>query len=222
MAKRWKKEELTYLKRYAKQRHVAELAERFKTDAATVLLKLKELEIEALDSVEPAPLEGSHQLALFERALKALHAEKWKDAAAAFDKVIEESDQPDLINRARRYLTIARERLEGVAEVTADDPYLQAVYERNRGNFDEALSIASAGGRRSKDPRFAYLVASIYVAQGDLEQAAEFLGTAIELDPMSRVHAFNDAEFTALREHPDLGAELFAMPEDDEPAAAGS
>ena len=209
MARRWKKQELTNLKRYAKQRHVVDLAKRFKTDAATVLLKLKELDIEALDSVDPSPLEGSHQLELFERALKALHGEKWKQAATGFEKVIQESDQPDLINRALRYLTIARERLEGVKEVAADDPYLQAVYERNRGNFDAALAIASAGGRRSKDPRFAYLVASIHVALDDLEEAAEYLRTAIELDPMSRVHAHNDAEFEALREAPEH-ADLFA------------
>ena len=209
MARRWKREELTYLKRYAKQRHVMELAERFKTDTVTVLLKLKELDVQALDSVEPAPLEGSHQLELFERALKTLHAEKWAQAVAAFEKVIAESDQPDLINRARRYKTIARDRVGGVKKVAADDPYLEATYERNRGNFDAALAIASAGGRRSKDPRFAYLVASIHVALEDLETAAEYLRIAIDLDPMSRVHAYNDAEFMALREAPEY-ADLFA------------
>jgi tetratricopeptide (TPR) repeat protein len=209
MAKRWKKEEFTYLKRYAKERHVAALAERFKTDAATVLLKLKELDLEALDSVEPAPLEGSHQLAVFERALRALHASKWEQAAQGFEKVIAEGDQHDLINRAKRYLAIARGRLEGPLEVEADDPYLQAVYERNRGNFDAALSIASAGGRRAKDPRFAYLVASIHVARGELDEAAQYLETAIELDPMSRVHAVNDAEFAVLRAESDY-ADLFA------------
>ena len=203
MAKRWKKEELTYLKRYAKQRHVVDLAQRFKTDVGTVLLKLKQLDLQALDSVDPAPLEGSRQLDLFERALRALHAEAWKQAADVFERVIAESDQPELINRSRRYLTVALERSQGVQEVAADDPYLQAIYERNRGNFDAAMSIASAGGRRSKDPRFAYLVASIHMALDDLDQAAEYLRTAIELDPMSRVHAHNDAEFEALREAPE-------------------
>lgn len=209
MARRWKKAEETYLKRYAKQRRVGELAERFKTDAATVLIKLRELEIEALDSVEPAPLEGSHQLELFERALKTLHAGKWKQAAQAFERVMDESDQPDLINRAKRYLTIAQERTQRKPATTAEDPYLQAIFERNRGNFDAALAIAAAGGRRSKDARYAYLVASIHVARGDLEQAAEFLATAIELDPMSRVHAINDAEFAELRAAPEY-ADLFA------------
>lgn len=208
MGKRWKKADETYLKRYAKTRHVAELAERFKTDAATVLLKLKELDLDALDSVEPAPLEGSHQLAMFERALKALHAGKWKQAADGFAKVIHEGDQHDLINRAKRYLAIAREKIEGPAEVEADDPYLQAVYERNRGNFDAALSIASAGGRRAKDPRFAYLVASIHIVRGELAEAAQYLETAIELDPMSRVHAINDAEFAPLRAETEY-ADLF-------------
>lgn len=207
MAKRWKKEELTYLKRYAKTRHVGELAERFKTDAATVQLQLKELGLEALDSVDPSPLEGSRQLALFEDALKALHAGRWKRAMSGFEKVMEEGDQPDLINRARRYLAVATEQADGgPEEVAAEDPYLQAVYERNNGNFDEALRIASAGGRRSKDPRFAYLVASIHVARDELDEAAEYLRTAIELDPMSRVHALNDADFEQLRasEHGDL------------------
>lgn len=210
MSKRWKREELSYLKRYAQGRRVAELVERFKTDSATVLLKLKELDLEALDSVEPAPLEGSHQLALFERALKALHAGRFAQSADGFRKVFEESDQPDLMNRARRYLTIAEERAgRGDEEITAD-PYLQAVYERNRGNFDEALAISSAGGRRSKDSRFAYLVSSIHVAQGELGSAAEYLATAIELDPMSRIHAANDADFEDLKasaEHANLFVE---------------
>jgi len=209
MARRWKPQEEAYLKRYAKQRRVSELAQRFKTDHATVLLKLRELDVEALDSVEPAPLEGSHQLELFERALKALHASKWKQAVEGFERTIAESDQPDLINRARRYLSIARERLEGSPATHADDPYLQAVFERNRGNFDAALAIASAGGRRSKDARYAYLVASIYVARGELEQAAEFLDIAIGLDPMSRIHALNDADFAELRAAPEHAA-LFA------------
>ncbi|MCZ6506692.1 MAG: hypothetical protein O7A98_05375 [Acidobacteria bacterium] len=207
MAKRWKKEELTYLKRYAKDRRVADLARRFKTDAAAVQLKLRELDLEAVDSVEPAPLEGSHQLGLFERALRALHSSKWSQAADGFQRVVREGDQPDLINRARRYLAIAEERLEGDHEVEADDPYLQAVYERNKGNFDAALTIARAGGRRSKDARFAYLVASIHVARGELDAAANYLRTAIDLEPMSRVHALNDADFADLRaaaEHADL------------------
>ena len=207
MPKRWKKEELTYLKRYARDRRVGDLAERFKTDAATVQLKLRELDLEAIDSVEPAPLEGSHQLDLFERALKALHSSKLSQAADGFQRVMREADQPDLINRARRYLAIVEDRLQVDRTVEADDPYLQAVYERNQGNFDRALTIASAGGRRSKDARFAYLVSSIYVARGEFDAAADHLRTAIELEPMSRVHAVNDAEFADLRaaaEHADL------------------
>ncbi len=139
-----------------------------------------------------------------------MHAGRFAQSADGFGKVTEESDQPDLINRARRYLTIAEERAGGDDdEITAEDPYLQAVYERNRGNFDDALAISSAGGRRSKDPRFAYLVSSIHVARGELDSAAEYLETAIALDPMSRIHAVNDADFEDLRASPDH-AKLFA------------
>ena len=43
MAKRWKPQEITYLKRYAKSRLVNELAQRFKTKPEEVEAKLKEL-----------------------------------------------------------------------------------------------------------------------------------------------------------------------------------
>ncbi len=41
MAKRWKPQEITYLKRYAKVRLLKELAERFKTTPEEVLKQLK-------------------------------------------------------------------------------------------------------------------------------------------------------------------------------------
>ena len=56
------------------------------------------------------------------RALKALHASKWRQAADTFQRVMSESDQPDLINRARRYMTIAEEQIDGNEEIEADKP----------------------------------------------------------------------------------------------------
>ena len=116
-----------------------------------------------------------------------------------------------MANRARRYLAVVRERL-AKASKAAQDPYLEAVYERNQGNFEAALEICSRGGRQSKDERFAHLAASIYAVTGEPEKAAKFLELAIELNPRNRILAYHDSDFEELREDPEY-AGLFASGE---------
>jgi len=108
---------------------------------------------------------------------------------------------------ARRYLEVCREQLARKRKTEETDPYLMAVVERNRGNPDEAHAICSAGGRRSKDPRFAYLAAALFAEQEEYDEAARFLELAFELDPATRVHAQLDSDFERMRalpEHADL------------------
>ena len=210
MAKRWKKDETTYLKRYSAKKRVLELAERFGTDADTVRAKLDEEDLEAIDHqklrAEPDP-----GVAPLEKGLQALYAKKYAQAEKLLSEAESVAGQHDVANRARRYLAVARDR-SATAEETATDPYLEAVYERNAGNPDAALEICSRGGRQSKDDRFAHLAASIHAAQGELDKAAKFLELAIQLNPRNRVLAFHDADFAELREDPEHGA-LFAATE---------
>ena len=51
MAKRWKKEEITYLRRYAKTRTLLELTERFRIEAEAVEAKLAELGLKTVDGI---------------------------------------------------------------------------------------------------------------------------------------------------------------------------
>lgn len=203
MAKRWKKTEITYLKRYAKIRLLSELAERFKTDQQEVIQQLKLLGLATKDGQGHVELPADPLLKVYERGLKALHKGKWRQAAKDFQRIVDESSQPDLVGRARRSLRMCQQQLSKGKDKTDTDPFLQAVYERNRGNHEAALEICRRGGRQSKDERFAYLAASIYTLMGDLEKAAGFLELAIELNPKNRVHAFHDADFEALRSHQD-------------------
>lgn len=198
MAKRWKKEDITYLKRYAKTRRLEELAARFKTDTDTVSAQLEELGLAAKDSVIKMRLEHDPSVKTYAKAVKALSQKKWKEARDLFQAILEETDRPELADRSRRYLAVAEEKLSkgGAPKV---DPFLEAVYERNRGNLDEALALCGAGGRQGKDDRFAYLAASIHALRGESENAAKLLTTAIELDPKNRVHAYHDADFAELR-----------------------
>jgi tetratricopeptide (TPR) repeat protein len=206
MAKRWKKDEITYMKRYAAKRRVQELAGRFATDGDTVRAKLDEMELRAVD--HPSP-EGEPDPAIepLEKGVEALYGKKYAQAKKLLSRAASEASHSEVANLARRYLAAAKNRL--AEEEPPEDAYLEAVYERNRGNLDAALEICSRGGRQSKDDRYAHLAASIHALRGDLDKAARFLEVAIKIDPRNRVLAYHDSDFAVLREHPEH-AHLFA------------
>jgi tetratricopeptide (TPR) repeat protein len=143
----------------------------------------------------------------FAQGLSALQAKEWKKAIGHLELAVETTDRSDLRDRARQFLNAARQK-SGPAEGKAakghePEPYLQAVYERNRGNLKAALDIAQKGGRDHKDERFAYLVASIHAVENRLEDAAQALARAVELNPKNRIHAFHDVDFAELRKNRD-------------------
>jgi len=198
MAKRWKKEEVTYLKRYAKNRKLEDLAERFNTNTDTVADKLVELGLTAENSLAKVKLSDDPLVKVYEAGVQAMHKGNWREARKQFERVASETDRAQLRARAHRLLAVCEQRLDGKGEA-AEDPFLQAVFERNRGNVDEVLSICAAGGRQSKDERFAYLAASAHALKGDEANALRFLSLAIEMEPKNRVHAFYDPDFARLR-----------------------
>ncbi len=208
MAKRWKKEDLTYLKRYAGKRTVAELAERFASDNDSVTEQLQELKVQSKDGfgyrepyVDPA-------LVHYEKGLKSFFGGKIADAKKHFEKVVAESDQADTAMRARSFLTACAERLQK-DDTTDLDPYTSAVMAKNSGDEDSALEMCMQGGRSSKDARFAYLAAAILAGREDGDQAMTQLLKAIELEATNRVQAYHDRDFDELREREDF-QELYA------------
>lgn len=191
MDKRWQQSEIAYLKRHAHDTSVGRLAQRFHVDADTVQSKLGELGLTGT-TTEPA---ADPALGKFEKALEYLHKGDHKKAAKAFEKVLESTDGRQLRARARQYLDICRRHLEN--EQDSEDPYLLAVYEKNRGAFEKADALARQGG--DGDERYVYLRASIQALQGH-DDAVTTLARAIELNPRNRVHAFHDPDFEELRQ----------------------
>src|SRR3978361_1854526 len=99
------------------------------------------------------------------QGLAALQAKDWTKAVQHFERAVEQSDQPEVKDRAKQFLTVSRQRAQEAEEEAKpkpdatgedSDPYLQAVYEKNRGHLAEALEISRQGGRDQKDERFAY------------------------------------------------------------------
>ena len=144
-------------------------------------------------------------LAKFNKALETLHARSWAKAAELFESVVQESDVPELRERARQYLSACRlqeQKAKGDTPAADEDPYLRAVYEKNRGNYAAALDLIKKNGGE-KDERFAYLAASIHAAEGRKDEAAKTLARAVELNAKNRVHAFHDPDFAELRRDPE-------------------
>lgn len=193
MEKRWSKAELAHLKKNATSQSVEELAQRFHTDPDTVRAKLSELGLGASgrssESEEAA-------LADFSQAIELLFKKKWSQAAKLFEKVIAESEGMQLADRARQHLAVCNLQTEEVEE--ADDPYLQAVYEKNLGNLERALALCEKQDGAKGEEHYAYLMASIRALEGDEDEALALLETAIRLEPKNRVHAYHDSDFRAL------------------------
>ncbi len=144
-------------------------------------------------------------LAKFNKALETLHTKSWAKAAELFEGIIQESDVPELRERARQYLGACRlQEQKALGDVPAadEDPYLRAVYEKNRGNYAAALELVKKNGG-DKDERYAYLAASIHAADGRKDEAAKTLTRAVELNAKNRVHAFHDPDFAELRRDPE-------------------
>jgi tetratricopeptide (TPR) repeat protein len=153
------------------------------------------------------PTDADPALDALTQGLAALQAKDWAKAAERFEEAIRESDRPEVRDRARQYLVASRQKAgegEKPAKASEQDPYLLAVYEKNRGNLKEALEISHKGGRDQKDERFAYLTASVHAIEGRWDEATQALNKAIELNPKNRVHAFHDPDLAELRKNRDL------------------
>ncbi len=193
MEKRWSKTEVAYLKRHAKSGSLEEFAQRLHTDVETVRRKLAELNLLTEGS---SGADAGAALDDYAEALRLLSEQQWSEAAERLEKVVAAADNVQLADRARQNLEVCRERLSEAAP--PEDRYLQAVFEKNRGNLEAALELCPKS-RVAKDERFAYLAASIEALSGAEEQALKHLATAIRLDPKNRVHAFHDPDFRSLR-----------------------
>jgi hypothetical protein len=143
-------------------------------------------------------------LQAYSQALEALHRKSWSQAAELFETVVESSDTPEIRERARQYLAACRlqEAKSGHSRDDEADPYLRAVYEKNRGDLSAALALCRQAGNDQKDERFAYLAASIHALEERPEEAAKVLSRAVELSAKNRIYAFHDPDFAELRGNP--------------------
>ena len=201
--RRWHKVEVAYLKRHAGDRTIAELAERLRTDPAAVKSKLEELRLGAAAARAAKAKAGPDAVVLYQQAISALYSGDWQRAEELFHEVAKDGPG-ELTARARQFAAAARERARS-GQPEAEDPWVRAVFEKNRGSYDEALALCLAEGRAGRDGRFAYLAAVLYGLRGDIEAGRPHLERAIELDPHNRAHALHDPDLAPYRDQPTPG-----------------
>jgi tetratricopeptide (TPR) repeat protein len=209
MAKSWSSQDLGYLKRYAATKTLEELAQRFEVDAADVRAQLAAHDLVTKDGEPQARVRIEEAvLSAFESGVEALYKGNWKTAIKQFEKVLDDGDPPELAARARQHMAVAERRL-GDGDGTEANHYLVAVCEKNRGALDEAMKIVKA---QAKDDggRFAYLAASLHALKEDEAAAVQALEKAVAADPLHKVSAYHDPDFTELRKNKDH-AHLFGL-----------
>lgn len=149
--------------------------------------------------------ESEPAVKLFADGLAALYRKDWPQAEKLLGEVAERRDMPELADRARQLLTAARQKAAEAApapkakDAGEEDPYLRALFEKNRGQLAAALDLCQKDGRDQQDERFAYLAAAIHASENRIEDAARVLTRAIELNPKNRIHAYHDPDFAELR-----------------------
>ena len=203
MAKKWQKKELESLKSNASSKSLVQLAQELGRDTPDVEAKLRELGLES--HVEDTQVSWYEDPVVdqFNKAMELLHGGKWKKAEAGFQKIVDSSDVPEVAEKARLMLRVCEAQGGGHPEVP-EDPFLGAVFEKNRGNLEAALELCKKGGRAEKEAHYAYLAASIHALAEDTDEAVAALQTAVQLNPKNRIHAFHDPDFEELLDRPEL------------------
>jgi tetratricopeptide (TPR) repeat protein len=167
----------------------------------------------------PAPRQPSRDeaaaLKAFERAHKEFVRGNFSTARDLFRSLIEQhAGVSEVTARARTYLTIAESRLRTEAALPRDPDslYDRGVIELNRGDFVSAQELFERALKRDPDaPDTLYALAAARSRLGAVEAALQSLERAVELKPVLRVRAHNDADLAALRSDPEFERIIFSM-----------
>ncbi len=147
-------------------------------------------------------------LRAFEHAVKVFNRRQFEEAKGLFEQLHQKFPlEVELLSRSQMYLQVCRQKLivapvPQVRNVSADEWYDRGVLALNVGDFAQARNFFEKALRLDpNEPHFLYSLAATYAQTGPHEQALDYLRRSIQLQPRFRSQAFDDNDFSGLREN---------------------
>lgn len=161
---------------------------------------------------------GRKQLEMYEKAMKLFHSGEFERALECFERAVT-GPRPEIVHTARIHRAACEQRLRagGPALRTPEEHYDFAIALINRRQLAEAeRHLLEALKGLGDGDHVHYALAICYGLQGKMEEAAERLRRAIELQPRNRTVARNDPDVEEFANAGPVAAILY--PERNPPA----
>ena len=141
-------------------------------------------------------------LAAFGQAVKEFHKGDFEQAAGHLEAFMEKHpSEPEVVDRARMYLSIARKRLkkETVPLKGFEDCCHYGVIRLNQGDYDGALKLLEKALEfKEKEGLVYYLLADVHCRMGQTDPGLDYLKKAIQKDKVFSTLAQNEPDFEPL------------------------
>jgi tetratricopeptide (TPR) repeat protein len=149
----------------------------------------------------------SGALRAFEQAVKVFNRRQFEDAKAMFETVqLKYPGDLEIVARAQMYIQVCKQKLEqetkSAAPRNAEELYDHGVFALNIGDFTQARAFFEKALRLHPDaPHLLYSLAATHAQTGSHEEALGYLKRSIQIQPRFRAQAYNDADFSGLRDN---------------------
>jgi len=149
----------------------------------------------------------SGALRAFEQAVKVFNRRRFEDAKEMFENVLVKfPGDVEIVARAQMYIQVCKQKLEHetktAAPRNADELYDHGVFALNIGDFTQARVFFEKALRLHPDePHLLYSLAATHAQTGSQEEALNYLKRSIQIQPRFRSQAYNDTDFSGLRDN---------------------
>jgi tetratricopeptide (TPR) repeat protein len=149
----------------------------------------------------------SGALRAFEQAVKVFNRRQFEDAKAMFESVqLKYPGDVEIVARAQMYIQVCKQKLEqetkSAAPRNAEELYDHGVFALNIGDCTQARSFFEKALRLHPDaPHLLYSLAATHAQTGAHEEALNYLKRSIQIQPRFRAQAYNDVDFSGLRDN---------------------
>lgn len=154
---------------------------------------------------------------VFTNGIKLFNNRQYKEAMAVFGGLLDENGSSqayaviEVLNRAKSLKKICDVQLSTrKTDLNSNEDYLyDGIFNLNSGNLDEALERFLYLKDKNHDPAYVnYLVSLVHLKKGETEECFKYLGDAIDLDPIYKVIAHNEADFDPLFENTEFATKV--------------